>query len=352
VDTRTLQYYSDHAAELARKYATAAGGVSQYFQEAWPTHSRILDIGCGSGRDFIELARAGHIVFGVDACEAMVDAAIKECRRQRVNANDRFFCEALPDLNRFKDGEFDGILCSGVLMHLPESKIFDSVYTIRRILKPVGRLLISVPSRNDEVNPESRRDAYGRLFTDLRSEKLSLLLERVGFRLIWSKTSEDSLGRDSRTWAVMLLAKEDDTSDRPLDTVESVLNRDKKDATYKIALFRALAEIAQTNYNIIRYTEGSKVYVPIETIAEKWLRYFWPIFDHEQFIPQKYGESPSCARPVAFRRQMEALINQWRRRGGLSGFIAANGGIDQSVEKKGRAIWLHSGEHEREFDQQ
>ena len=57
---------------------------------------------------------------------------------------------------------------------------------------------------------------------------------------------------------MMLLAKEEGTSNRPLDTVEGVLNRDKKDATYKIALFRALAEIAQTNYNIVHYRDGSK----------------------------------------------------------------------------------------------
>jgi hypothetical protein len=268
--------------------------------------------------------QAGHIVFGVDACEEMVAAAIEECRRQGVAASGRFFCETLPDLRSFKDDEFDGVLCSGVLMHLPESKIFDSVYTIRRILKPGGRLLVSVSLKNDDVDPGSRRDAFGRLFIDLPPEKLCLLLERVGFRLIWLKISEDSLGRDSRTWAVMLLSKADGTSNRPLDTVEGVLNRDKKDATYKIALFRALAEIAQTNYNIVRYRGGSRVNIPIEAIAEKWLRYFWPIIGHEPFIPQKHGESPSCAKPVAFRREMVAVINLWSGKGGISAFIATS----------------------------
>jgi SAM-dependent methyltransferase len=324
VDTRTLQYYSEHSVELARKYATAVGGVSQHFQEAWPSCSRILDIGFGSGRDLLQLTQAGHTVFGVDACEAMVDRAIEECHLQHVDTNGRFFCETLPDLCSFKDNEFDGVLCSGVLMHVPESRIFDSVYTIRRILKPGGRLLVSIPSRNSDVDPGSRRDADGRLFINLPPEKLQLLLERVGFRFIWSKTSDDSLGRESRTWTVMLLAKTDGTSNRPLDTVESVLNRDKKDATYKLALFRALAEIAQTSYNTVRYRVGSNVDIPIEAIAEKWLRYFWPIIGHETFIPQKHGESISCVKPLAFRRQMVAVINQWRGKGGLSAFIATS----------------------------
>jgi len=36
---------------------------------------------------------------------------------------------------------------------------------------------------------------------------------------------------------------------RSLDQIESILNRDKKDATYKPALFRALAELATTSYH-------------------------------------------------------------------------------------------------------
>jgi SAM-dependent methyltransferase len=216
---------------LARKYSTAIGGVSEFFQEAWPVPSRLLDIGCGSGRDFLVLTRAGHTVYGVDACEAMLAAALEECRNQNVDANGRLFCESLPMLSSLRADEFDGVLCSGVLMHLPESVLFDSVYNIRRILKPGGRLLISVPLRNDEVDPTSKRDSKGRLFTDLPPEKLCLLLERIGFQILWSKTSGDSLGRASRTWAVMLMVKERGTGNRPLDTVESVLNRDKKDTT-------------------------------------------------------------------------------------------------------------------------
>jgi SOS-response transcriptional repressor LexA len=121
----------------------------------------------------------------------------------------------------------------------------------------------------------------------------------------------------------MLLTKADAATSRPLDTVESVLNRDKKDATYKLGLFRALADIAQTNYSIARYLDGSRVHVPVEAIAEKWLRYYWPIIAHDQFIPQKNGEAPGCAKPLAFRQQMSALIGHWQGQGGLSGFVAA-----------------------------
>lgn len=55
---------------------------------------------------------------------------------------------------------FDGVLCSAVLMHLPEELIFDSLYSIRRMLKENGRLLISVPNG---LPFEGNRDKHGRL---------------------------------------------------------------------------------------------------------------------------------------------------------------------------------------------
>jgi SAM-dependent methyltransferase/phage repressor protein C with HTH and peptisase S24 domain len=323
MDNNTVAFYSSHASELARVYSQADGGIAQYFDEAFNGLRKVLDVGCGSGRDFVDLLRRGYDAYAVDASDAMLAQTQEACRREGTPLEGRIFRETLPELVQFRDEEFDGVLCSAVLMHVPDAQVFDAVYSLRRVLKPGGRLLISIPSRNDDVDPASRRDPSGRLFIDLPGPKLCLLLERVGFHLVWSRESQDGLGRESRAWTVMLLTKADAATSRPLDTVESVLNRDKKDATYKLALFRALADIAQTNYSIARYLDGSRVHVPVEAIAEKWLRYYWPIIAHDQFIPQKHGEAPACAKPLAFRHQMSALIDHWQGQGGLSGFVAA-----------------------------
>lgn len=45
----------------------------------------------------------------------------------------------------------------------------------------------------------------------------------------------------------------DRRAERSIDRIESVLNRDRKVATYKLALFRALAEIGMTRYNQVRW---------------------------------------------------------------------------------------------------
>jgi hypothetical protein len=227
---------------------------------------------------------------------------------------------ALPDLSAFSEGEFDGVLCSAVLMHLPDEEIFDAVYALRRVLRPGGTLLVSVPSARNDVDPITRRDLHGRLFSNIPPEKLRLLFERVGFSVRESETVADSLGRDDIKWAVFQFVRLDESSECPLHLVESILNRDKKDATYKLALFRALAEIAQTQHHLADYTPEGKVKIPVEMIADKWMLYYWPIFESETFIGQRTGEERGAGNGVAIRPPLEALIAHFRSSGGLTGF--------------------------------
>ncbi len=219
-------------------------------------------------------------------------------------------------------------------MHLPEEHLFDAVYGMRRVLRPGGRLLLSIPARRTDVDAKTRRDPHGRYFADLPPGKLRLLLERVGFRLLWERETTDAQGRPDTAWATFLFEKPRADSDRPLDRVESILNRDKKDATYKLALFRALAEIAQTQYNVARYDQPGHVGIPIQILAEKWLAYYWPIVDSDTFIAQKHGERPGAAKPMAIRRPVQAVIDAFGEAGGLPAFLVAlkNGDLPPSVQ--------------------
>jgi hypothetical protein len=107
---------------------------------------------------------------------------------------------------------------------------------------------------------------------------------------------------------------ESSSGSRPIDTIESVLNKDAKVATYKLALFRSLAEIAVTNYKLANWNDEGKVKVPLMALAEKWIGYYWPIIESNTFIPQTTGQA------IAFRKQLEALVDYYRSRGGLSAF--------------------------------
>jgi hypothetical protein len=103
-----------------------------------------------------------------------------------------------------------------------------------------------------------------------------------------------------------------------------VLNRDRKVATYKLALFRALCNIALTTHHLAEWLPDGRVAVPMQEIAERWIYYYWPLFeDCARFIPQIRGESAGGRLRIGFRPQLEQLIAAFDRSGGLDGFAIA-----------------------------
>ena len=79
--------------------------------------SRILDVGTGTGRAAIALARRGAVVTGVDASAEMLDVA--ERRARDANASVTFVRGDAHGLN-FPARSFDAVVCLRVLMHTPD----------------------------------------------------------------------------------------------------------------------------------------------------------------------------------------------------------------------------------------
>jgi SAM-dependent methyltransferase/SOS-response transcriptional repressor LexA len=311
MDPQTASYYARHANTLAVSYQQVS---TDYFKTL---DVKVLDVGCGTGRDCIRLLKQGKDVYGAEPSPEMLSKAKEHFEAASMPWQERLHDASLPGLVPFHDGCFDGVLCTAVLMHLPEEQIFDAVYGLRRVLRHGGVLVVSIPESRDDVDVESHRDTEGRLFTDLPPAKLELLFERVGFRVEKSFTSTDSMDRIGIHWRTMILRRLDDARDRPLHLVEGILNRDNKVATYKLALFRAMSEIAQKQSHLARFTHDGKVSIPNQAIAEKWLLYYWPIFASESVIRQ--GTS-SAGADVAIRPGMEPLIAHYAHCGGLAAF--------------------------------
>lgn len=337
-DERTQHFYDNHATELARDYAGASDQMNNLLSRAFPESAgRILDVGCGTGRDVMILLQRGFDAHGCDASPAMIETAMGTANKMGLDPEgSRFRVSKLPELDVYADGDFDGILCNAVLMHLPSEQLFDAVYGLRRLLKPGGALLVSVPETHPEVDPNTRRTEDGRFFADLAPEQLLLLLERVGFRLDWESTQSDSLQRQGRKWRNFRMTLADESQSRPLHQVESILNRDKKDATYKLALFRALAEIAQTSPHAVHYTGDGRVKLPTNLVADQWLLYYWPIVESSVYLSQKNGEQPGCAKPTAVRSALEPLVADFRDKGGLTAFHTAlhDQALPENVRKR------------------
>ena len=98
---------------------------------------RILDAGCGSGPLFAALRDRGAMVTGFDKSAGMVELA-----RRRLGDNADLQVADLGGPLPFPDGGFDDVIASLVLHYLEDWG--PALAELRRVLKPGGRLLVSV----------------------------------------------------------------------------------------------------------------------------------------------------------------------------------------------------------------
>src|SRR5690242_10389507 len=124
MDRQSVDFYNAHAPEMAQRYATLPSLVAQFFPIAFPPGMRVLDLGCGSGRDLNALLEAGYSAVGIDASAEMV----RQAERRFPKLIGKVAADHLPELHTLRDATFDCVLCSAVLMHLPDEVLFDTVF--------------------------------------------------------------------------------------------------------------------------------------------------------------------------------------------------------------------------------
>jgi len=98
---------------------------------------QVLDAGCGSGPLSAALRAKGAIVTGFDGSPAMLELA-----RQRLGDDAALHVADLSRPLPFADGAFDDIVASLVLHYLRDWA--TPLAELRRLLKPGGRLILSV----------------------------------------------------------------------------------------------------------------------------------------------------------------------------------------------------------------
>jgi SAM-dependent methyltransferase len=106
-----------------------------------PPHSRVVDLGCGSGTFTNLLRRAGYACVGLDISGKLIEVGRRKHPELELLQGD---IEHLP----FAAGSFDGVLLSGVVHHFPDPS--RCAAEVSRILRPQGRFMAFDPNR---MNP-------------------------------------------------------------------------------------------------------------------------------------------------------------------------------------------------------
>ena len=140
-----------------------------------PAKARLLEIGAGTGHNLKMLSEFGV----VDALE--VDGTARALAEKRLGRP--LYSAPLPELTGVPKGEYDLVAAFDVIEHIPDDKA--ALESIARLLKPDGRLVMTVPahqwmwSAHDVVNHHQRR--YSKTALKRLIDRSPLKLEAIGY---------------------------------------------------------------------------------------------------------------------------------------------------------------------------
>lgn len=145
---------------------------------------RILDVGCGSGTQTIDLARATAAqIVAVDSHEAFVAQLVKRAVDQGLGTRIQ---ARVGDMNNlaFPDGSFDVIWCEGAIVIINGS-FAKGLSTWRRLLAPGGHMVVSeLCWLRDDPPTEVKTyfEAEGADVTDMDARRKTI--SENGYRLV------------------------------------------------------------------------------------------------------------------------------------------------------------------------
>jgi SAM-dependent methyltransferase len=165
-DSETLDFYS----ASARVYlGSGARGVSRHlpsFLDLLPPRARILELGCGGGRDAEAMIAAGFDVDPTDGATEIAQIAEERIRRPvRVMHFDEL--DALQ--------VYDAVWANASLLHVPRTCLPQILARVFRVLKPDGLHFASYKGGSAEG-----RDRFGRYFNYLSREEVIEAYRRSG----------------------------------------------------------------------------------------------------------------------------------------------------------------------------
>ncbi|QSX34808.1 class I SAM-dependent methyltransferase [Shewanella avicenniae] len=188
-------YYNQNAqAFFDGTIAVDMAPLYQRFEPYLPAHAKVVDAGCGSGRDTRYFLSRGHDVSAFDASEAMVMLASESSGHKIWHSS--FLEFQLPTATQ------DAVWACASLLHVPTDELTATFMHIAQWLKPDGILYCSFKYGVDVVERDGRR------FTNLNEALIAkhLAPTALSVKELWL-TSDLRPGRENEQWLNAILIK-------------------------------------------------------------------------------------------------------------------------------------------------
>ena len=191
----TLDYYNQNASQFASGTMNAEMmDVQDSFVKYLPSKSRILDFGCGSGRDTKYFLDKGFLV---DATDGSVELCRLASEFTGISVRQMLFSE-LDTID-----VYDGIWACSSILHCPKAELEDVFHKMICALKDGGIIYTSFKYG------EFEGERHGRYFTDFTEETFrEFILKFPELKIVEECVSADVRpGRDDERWLNLILRK-------------------------------------------------------------------------------------------------------------------------------------------------
>lgn len=181
------EFYSRRAEEYDSKYGYP-DDVSQRlvkladFFASEVEDSKILDAGCGTGRDTHYFSKKGFDVIGVD----MAEEAIELARKRKEGS---YKVMDIRDL-KFSNRSFSGVWCVAAIFFMEKKEMKNTLKEFRRVLKPKGLLHVSFKEGEGKRVKEKRGGKINEYLVSERESKE--MIEDAGFEIIKESTTKNA----------------------------------------------------------------------------------------------------------------------------------------------------------------
>jgi ubiquinone/menaquinone biosynthesis C-methylase UbiE len=174
----------------AKDYAEKVSSLSHKnridsFVQKLPTNAKIIDIGCGSGRDAKIFTEKGIKVAGIDFSSELLEIA------KKTAPLGTFYELNMEELSFFPSHSFDGAWASASFLHIPKKKIPKLLATVHSLLKPNGFFYLSVKKGTGEsFEKDMRYGGVEKFWSYFEEKEIVSYLENENFTILEVDVSE------------------------------------------------------------------------------------------------------------------------------------------------------------------